>query len=32
MEYDDYDEDEEESVPPPKKRAQPMVMEISDED
>ena len=32
MDYDDYD-DEEESIPqPPKKRSQPLVMEISDEE
>lgn len=31
MDYDDSDEDEEESIPqPPKKRSQPLVMEISD--
>ncbi len=34
MEYDEYDDDDEEdSIPqPPKKRAQPLVMEISDQD
>lgn len=33
MDYDEYDDDEEESIPqPPKKRSQPLVMEISDED